>query len=582
MVLEGLAGRGSRRGVRRTPRNVLVGGLLAALIPGAWGAGGGEPQASGPPSPEGCVQAPTARCLIRLSLAAVDEISDAASRAQALARIAEVQAGAGEAGEARDSLARALAAAGRVDAAAYPKHAEDMFTPEERTFGEQARVLSLIARVQADAGDPGGARETFSRAEATAIEAGYFRAKALLEVAKMQIAAGALPEARQTLARADLARSYRTLRALPELVRAQAEAGDFTGALVTARTIPGDEHPAMRAKALVHVAAVQAAAGDEPGALVTAGGIESQHYRMRAMRHIGAARAERGDVAGAWDAVRAIQDEIWFNPRLRDDTDGRGVTLVQAATIAAIAHAHIARGELGEASAAVRSEEMEDDFTYMEVRAAIVKARIAAGSPDAVRGGVEALCELAVWESDYYGHCAEALADLAAALSAAGRNDASREAASRALDVAGRAVYDPDITRAFAAAYTALMRAGEAEEARRAFSSALAAATAEGVYGRAEALLRLGVAAAREGDSGSAERWAARDGVGVRTLVLAGLAGMRAGHADAARVLLSRAVAATTSPEGGGWHVKALAEVAYALASGRWPAAERYPGHLFQ
>ena len=538
MVREGLTGRGSRRGVRMTPRNVLVGGLLAALIPGAWGAGGGEPQPSGRPSPEGCVHAPTARCLIRLSLAAVDEISDAASRAQALAHIAEAQAAAGEAGEARDSLARALAAAGRVDAAGY---AWDKLSPDEQAFGEQARVLSLIARVQADAGDPGGARETFSRAEAAAHGIGFssVRAAALLEVAKMQIAAGALPEVRRTLARADLTGDDWTLRALPELVRAQAEAGDVAGALITARTIPGDEHPRTRAKALVRVAAVQAAAGDEPGALVTAGEIESQHYRMSAMRHIGAARAERGDMAGAWDAVRAIQDDIWFNPRLRDDTDGRGVTLAQAATIAAIAHAHIARGELGEASAAIRNEEMEDDFTYMEVRAAIAKARIAAGPLDTARGRVEAMCEVVEPDYyDYYRHCAEAQA----------------------------------------AAYTALMREGEAEEARRAFSSALAAATAEGVLEPAEALLSLGLAAAREGDSGSADRWAAGGGISVRMLVLAGLAGMRAGHADTARALLSRAVAAVTSPERGDWHVKALAEVAYALAFGRWPAADRYPG----
>ena len=365
MMREGVAGRGSRRGVRRTSRNVLVGGLLAALVPGAWGAGGGEPQASEPPSPESCVRSPTARCVIRLSLAAVDEIAEAASRAEALARIAEAQAGEGEAGEARDSLSRALAAAARVDAAAYAGESWIKTSAEEVAFGKRARVLSLIARVQADAGDPGGARETFSRAAAAAdgIDTGHVRAAALLEVAKMQVAAGALAEARQTLARADLAGNAWSLLDLPELVRAQAEAGDVAGALVTARTIPGDERPRERARALADVAEVQAAAGDEPGALVTAREIESQHYRMRAMRHIGAARAERGDVAGAWDAVREIHDDIWFNPRLRDDTDGRGVTLVVAATIGAIAQAHIARGELEEASAAIMAEEMEDDFT---------------------------------------------------------------------------------------------------------------------------------------------------------------------------------------------------------------------------
>ena len=575
---EGMAGGGSRRGVRRASRTVLVGGLLAALVPGAWGAGGGETEASGPPSPESCVRAPTARCVIRLSLAAVDEVAGAASRAEALARIAEAQAGAGEAGEARDSLARALAAAERVDAAAYAGDPWIKTSAEEVAFGEQARVLSLIARVQADAGDPGGARETFTRAVAAAhgIETGHVRAAALVEVAKMQLAAGAPAEARRTLARADLAGNAWSLLDLPELVQAQAEAGDVAGALATARTLPGDESTGKRVQALAHVAAVQAATGDEPGALATAGAIGSQHYRMGAMRHIGAARAERGDVAGAWAAVREIQDEIWHNPRLRDDTDGRGVTLAQAAIIGAIAHAHVARGELEEASAAIRAEEMEDDFTYLEVRAAVAKARVAAGPLDAARGWVDALCEVA--EPDAYGRCAEALADLAAALSAAGRADASREVALRALDVAGRAVYDSDRVEAFVAAYAALMRAGEAEAARRAFTAALAAA--EGVYGRAEELLRLGEAAARAGDTASAARLAASGGVDVRTLVLAGLAGRRAGDAAVARALLSPAVATATAHETAGLRAETLAAIALALATGRWPAAERYPGHF--
>ena len=230
-------------------REVLAGGLLVALVPGAWGAGGsGQPPE--PAAPEGCVQSPAVRCVIRLSLAAVEEIADADARAEALARIAEAQANAGDTGEARNSLSRALIAAAEVDAAAYAGESWIKTSPEDVAFGEQARVLSLIARVQADMGDTGGARETFSRAAAAAdaIETGSTRSAALVEVAKMQIAAGALPEARLTLARANLAdHAWNFLSSeLPDLVRAQAEAGDVAGALVTARTIPGDEHPTMR------------------------------------------------------------------------------------------------------------------------------------------------------------------------------------------------------------------------------------------------------------------------------------------------------------------------------------------------
>ena len=103
----------------------------------------------------------------------------------------------------------------------------------------------------------------------------------------------------------------------------------------------------------------------------------------------------------------------------------------------------------------------------------------------------------------------------------------SREAASMALDEADGVVYDPDRTQAFVAAYTALMRVGDVEAARRAFSSALAAATAEeneGAYRQAEEFIRMGAAAAREDDSDSADRLAASGEMGLRTLVLTGLA----------------------------------------------------------
>ena len=560
-------------------REALAGGLLVALVPGAWAAGGsGQPPE--PAAPESCVHSPTARCVIRLSLAAVEGIADAdATRAEALARIAEAQANAGEAEEARKSLSRALAAAAGVDAAAYAGDSWIKTSPEAVAFGEQARVLSLIARVQADVGDAGGARETFSRAVAAAdgvVEYGALRSAALVEVAKMQIAAGALPEARQTLARADLAGNYYLLYLLgpPNLVQAQAEAGDAAGALVTARTIPGDEY-GKRGAALADVAAAQAAAGDEPGALATAGEIESQHYRMMAMRDIGTARAERGDVAGAWDAVRKIQDEIWHNPRLRYDTGGRDVTLAVAGVIAAIAEAHLAKGEFEKAFAAIEDEDMEDGFTFVEVLMAIVKARVAAGHFDAARGGAEALCD---GGGRYRRHCVEVLADLAAALAAAGSADEGRELASMALDEADGAVYDSDRTRAFVAAYTALMRVGDVEAARRAFSSALAVVTAEG--NEAEEFIRMGAAAAREGDSDSGVRLAASGETDPRTLVLAGLAWTRAGNADVARAMFSPAVATATDSGTAYLRAKALAEIAFALASGRWPAAGDYPGGI--
>ena len=623
-------------------REVLAGGLLALLAPAAWGAGGDAKTPE--PSPESCVHSPTARCVIRLSLAAVEGVAQAgagystdwpaAFTADALARIAEAQANAGDAGEARNSLSRALAAVDGIDTLIVFR---GLGSTRDMVLGARALIFSLIARIQTDMGDTGEARKTFSRAVA-AVESitsisdypdiRYSSLGGFVEIAKMQIAAGALQEARQTLARAAQARQSRYLHSnffwspdwlsdrsggLPlflDLVRAQAEAGDVAGALVTIRTILGDEGARefvehwggsladslfraladQRFRALARVAAVQAAAGDDPGALVTAGEIESGRYRMEAMRHIGIARAKRGDVAGAWDAARKIR----LDSRLRDDMGARDVGLAQAGIIDAIAEAHMVKGEFEKALAAAMDKGMVDDLTLIKVRMAVAKARIAAGHFDAARGGAEAICDR---DGSYRRHCVEVLADLAAALAAAGSADASREVASRALAEADRVVYDPDRARAFIAAYTALMRAGDVEAARRAFSSALAATVEwndayrqpeEFVRWRAEEFVRMEAAAVREGDFDSADRvLAASDHVDerVQALVRTGLAWTRAGDTDIARTMFSRAVAEATTTRGSSMRLsyrraKTLAGIAFALASGQWPAADDYPDHL--
>ena len=584
-----LTGRQIDSGASRMLRVVLVGGLLIALVPGAWGAGGsGQPPE--PATPESCVHSPTAQCVIRLSLAAVEEIAGADSRAEALAYIAVAQANAGEAGEAREILSRALVAAAGIDAAAYAGESWKT-SPEEEVLGEQARIFSLIARVQADTGDTEGARETFSRAAAAAggIEYDPDRSNALFEVAMMQIAAGALPEARLILARANLAYNWHWLGRIEiqDLVRAQAEAGDVVGALVTARSIPDD---GVRELALANVVAVQAEAGDESGALVTAGEIEDSYFRAQAMSDIGIARAKRGDFVGAWVAVWKIRGDIWRDALWKHDMGPRDMEIIVGAMVDAIVKAHLAKGEFERAFTAARVEEEGDRLAHTRTFVAIAKARIAVGHFDAARGIAEGLC----YDPDDGSHlyCVEVLADLAAALAAAGRTDESREVASTALDEANR-YFISDRPAAFTAAYTALMRAGDVEAARRAFSSALAAATPEeneGVdYREAEeSFVRMGAAAAREGDSDSAARalsgaLAASDAIEylderVQMLVRTGLAWTRAGNADIARAMFSRAVATATYPETAFWRAKALAEIAFALASGRWPAADGHSG----
>ena len=147
------------------------------------------------------------------------------------------------------------------------------------------------------------------------------------------------------------------------------------------------------------------------------------------------------------------------------------------------------------------------------------------------------------------------------------------------------------------------MRAGDVEAARRASSSALAIAAIEGNAGayrepegflwQAEEFVRMEAAAVREGDFDSAGRalsgaLAASDELHasdqfdyveerVQALVRTGLAWTRAGDADIARTMFSRAVVTATDFGTGYGHVKALAGIAFALASGRWPAADDYP-----
>ena len=60
-------------------------------------------------------------------------------------------------------------------------------------------------------------------------------------------------------------------------------------------------------------------------------------------------------------------------------------------------------------------------------------------------------------------------------------------------------------------------------------------------------------------------------------LVRTGLAWTRAGDTDVARAMSSRAVTTVTPSETVSWRVKALAEIAFALASDRWPAAHDHP-----
>ena len=124
----------------------------------------------------------------------------------------------------------------------------------------------------------------------------------------MQATAGALREVRKSPAEATANSNTSSLsQALHESAVAQASAGDFDGALLTAQVI---RSAGFRDSTLADIAGVQANAGDNTGAIATMEHIEKTYFRMLVMYHVGIARAKRGNIGGATSAAARIQ-ELW-------------------------------------------------------------------------------------------------------------------------------------------------------------------------------------------------------------------------------------------------------------------------------
>ena len=554
---------------RPVPRWIFTSCLLAVALLGFCSASRGA-QAAELALPGSCVQSPTTKCVMRLSLTAADKISGAHPRAEAFIRIAEAQVESGEISEARSSLSRSLTAAAMIDRAAFLNEARIKTSPDNAASHARAQVFSDIAKILTRLDEKARAQEIFSRAlnSAEDIKGGHLRAKTLVEIANSQVAAGALQQARETFAQAGIGRNISYHILLQKIVRIQAEAGDVPVALSTARSIPRGEERAMT---LAEIAAVQAAAGDMAGAWVTAKGIEHAYYRMAATHHIGIERAKNGDVAGAWDAVREIV-EIWRN--VRDGWAGhRDMAILKADTVLAIVKSQIKAGRFGDALAAI--EVMEDNFAFVEAHAAVAKAQIRVGALDAAHNTAKAMCG-----GRYAGHCVEVLAGLAAALGSTGRTIDAQDILSFAQDVAQRLTYYRDRSRAFAALHAAKFKMGDVEGARRAFAVALTAAAGfESAEERAVRFSEMGAAALRAGDDNSATR-AFSEALNaaseikevnerVEIYVRTGLAQVRTGHTSGARKAFSRVVAVAGAVEPDSWRAELLAGIAFALASGK-------------
>ena len=565
-----------RRDWRLNWRTAIALLVLAYLV--GWSAGANA-RASSPSLPESCVHTPTAQCVIDLTIVTANGLgdSDADARAHALVRIAAGQVEAGLTRQAREILYRALTAAAAIDGTAFA-HGTTAF-PEDEAFYARAQVLTEIAEAFGKLKELEKAKEVLVGAldGAERIVLSRLRAWSLVTIAKGQMAVGALNAARQTLARADLANNAKFSWDLHKTVRMQAELGDVKGALVTARSIPAGN---ARGRSLAVVADVQSVAGDLAGALRTAESIEHTYFRIQAMYSIGVARAGKGDIAGAWDAVGEIVG-IW--DRARDGKAGsRDVTIFQADTVGAIVDAHLTAGRFGDALEA--TEGMSDDFAFVEARAAIANAQIAAGRLNAARVTADAMCG----GHRYERQCVEVLAELATAQASVRRVEEAREVLSFAASVAERIPLARSRFQAFLALYAVKRRMGDVVGARREFESALTAASrVRDKNGRAVALTRIAVATIRDGDLANAQR--AYSGAltaaakieevkeRLRAFLRVGLALRKTGHADGTRLAFSHAVATALAADSGSRRALMLADTGFALASGRLWASDDLP-----
>ena len=290
--------------------------------------------------------------LLSEALSIARRIKNSSDRAEALARIAEAQASAGDTRGARRTVAEALTAARSVEDAWLRGHMLQEITEAQASAGDiqgalssarnlerawyRAEALAAIAEAQASAGDTRGAQRTVSEAlpiARSADEHPFDRGFALCAIAEAQASAGDTRGAQRTVSEAlTLAQStegaifraefYRA-ELLSAIAEAQASAGDTRGAqrtvseaLTAARRI---EDADDRAKALAGIAEAQASAGDTRGA---------QHTVSEALT---IARGARGAVAlnavaEALGSVGDIQDALSI-ARNFDHASSRAVAL---------------------------------------------------------------------------------------------------------------------------------------------------------------------------------------------------------------------------------------------------------------
>ena len=255
-----------------------------------------------------------ARATIAQALA-LAQTFDKTDRAMALPDIALAQARAGDRTGARATIAQALALA------------QTLTDEEGQTLtdeGGRATLLAIVALAQAQAGDRAGARATIAQASAfvQTLTDKLDQATALGFVAQAQAQSGNHAGARETTSQV-LALTQELARALPDgegrgealaslvFLWPQVKAGDTAQALALAQTFT---HDWVRASALTFVARAQAQAGDRTGAQATISqalthvqALTSEISRARILGDIAPAQAQAGDRAGAQATIAQLQ-----------------------------------------------------------------------------------------------------------------------------------------------------------------------------------------------------------------------------------------------------------------------------------
>jgi RNA polymerase sigma factor (sigma-70 family) len=264
------------------------------------------------------------------------EAMEGASRARALRAVAFGQVRAGDFEGAlktvRDDfilceVAKAQARMGKLKEAAHTL--EEIGTDEVRVG-----ALATLAKAQSQAGDKQAARKTFERSLKIAARVGQH---AFAEIAKAQAETGDIEAARET---ADdiIIEPWKSDALLP----IQIKAGDFKGALRTARAVAQEF---KRGEALQKVVTAQVRSGDVKGGLQAADAIRHTYWRVVTLAEIAKAQAGAGDRAAAAETFRGA---LALLGDVRDKEEGTG-NLRNAAACSIVR----AQAEAGEEKGAV-------------------------------------------------------------------------------------------------------------------------------------------------------------------------------------------------------------------------------------